>query len=211
MITILRSFQSLFPYSVPYLFLLIPGSTLLHLISFTSIFNIITSISHSFQFFMVGKNKKVAEKALDAPKKKVGPKGNFLGLCLEYLKSVLPTYLSHHADGDETAYISTILASYYAKFNWWELNTKVDPASQVDLDHIANSSHVSDEDGSLTEEEKAQKGCNMEIINKVSFFVQFKDPQLSDCSASKAGSSISVTEYPLPPSVLMFGIHGSNA
>lgn len=160
---------------------------------------------------MVGKNKKVAEKASDAPKKKAGPKGNFLGLRLEYVETVLPAYLSHHADGNGTAYISTILASYYAKFNWRELNTKVDPASQVDLDHIANSSRVPDEDGSLTEEEEAQKSCNMEIINKVSFFVRFKDLRLSDCSVSKAGSSISVTEYPLPPPVLMFGIHGSNA
>lgn len=119
---------------------------------------------------MAGKNKKAADKVSNAPKKRAGPKGNFLGLRLDYLESVLPAYLSHHANGNGTTYTLTILADYYAKFDWRELNTKVDPTNQIDLDHITNSSCVPDEDGSLAEEEEERKSCNMEIINKVSFY-----------------------------------------
>ena len=111
----------------------------------------------SYLFPMAGKNKKAANKVSNAPKKRVGPKGNFLGLHLDYLKSVLPLYLSHHANDNGTTYTLTIQADYYTKFDWQELNTKVNPTNQIDLDHIANSSCVPDKDGSLVEKEEEWK------------------------------------------------------
>ena len=118
---------------------------------------------------MGGKNKKAAEKVSNAPKKRAGPKGNFLGLRLEYLETELPAYLAHHADGNGSTYLSTIVANYYAKFDWRELDTKINPTDQISFDHISHSSRAPDEDGTLTEEEQEWKAHNMQIINKVSF------------------------------------------
>ena len=60
---------------------------------------------------MGGKNKKTAEKVSNAPKKRAGPKGNFLGLCLEYLETELTTYLSHHADRYLSMYFVYLMCS----------------------------------------------------------------------------------------------------
>jgi hypothetical protein len=108
-----------------------------------------------------GKNKKAA--AANKPKGRPGPKSKFKGFRLQYMESILPTYLKHVSKGTTPSYWAVATAGYWARFNWRNSDLGV----EVDEETFNNASVRPDVDGELSAEDEEKKSHIMARTNKV--------------------------------------------
>jgi hypothetical protein len=132
----------------------------------TSVFHLSTLVYHlaipaSSATMSCGKNKKAA--AANKPKGRPGPKGKFKGFRLQYLESILPTYLQHVSKGTTLSYWAVATAGYWARFNWRNSDLGV----EVDEETFKNASVRPDMDGELSVEDEKKKSDIMAKTNKV--------------------------------------------
>lgn len=105
-------------------------------------------------------NGKQKDKASDEPPKKRGPHEKFTGLRYDFMMGHFQSYI----DPDKPFKHADVAAEYWTRVSWRDHNLR----NEVDEDTFLNALVPPDEDGSLTDEELAQKTKVMAEMQPVS-------------------------------------------